>query len=69
MKDILNFILSKYYEKLSDLQYRYDINRDCITTDEGQKEQEKLEMKIEIYQEIIDDFEDIKCSLYNFLQS
>lgn len=69
MKDIINFILSKYYEKLSDLKYRYDINRDCIKTEEGQKEQEKLEMKIEIYQEIINDFEDIKCSLYNFLKS
>lgn len=68
MKEIINFILSKYYEKLTDLQYKYDIGEMGNITEDGEKEQEKLKMKIEIYQEIITGFEDIKCDLYNFLK-
>lgn len=68
MKEIINFILSKYYEKLSELQYRYELNNGMTITEDGEREQEKLKMEIEIYQQIITGFEDIKCSLYDFLK-
>lgn len=69
MKEIINFILSKYYEKLSALQYKYELNNGMVITEDGEREQEKLKIEIEIYQQIITEFEDIKCSLYDFLRN
>lgn len=38
MKEMLNFILTKYYEKLTDLQYKYDDAREETTTEEGEQD-------------------------------